>query len=239
MVAESHLNVVVQQPYPTLPTKVYGAIARLPTACLRTSQYPLLHYTNSAQISGPVVLQFVRCSPFAMVVTEDLGGVSHPETGTKYHISVGVNIWMPNCTVTTIRRGPTEDGRLVAQLELGIMAGPATVTMAGQCRPLSSIMHRKSSSSSSRTYDLLDGRSLKWKLHSDAWRAYINSQEIASFDPTPPRKLILLPTAHRFTDHIIVCLVILMREHLTPKTGLVGDASQLFNYSPYFHTGDD
>ncbi|KAK7695157.1 hypothetical protein QCA50_002347 [Cerrena zonata] len=195
-------------------------------------------YSSAALSAKPTTYQFIRSSPFAMIVSEDFGA-SRSEVPGKYHISVGVNVWMPSCTITTIRRGGSEDGHLVAELELGIMAGPATITMGGQCRSLSSVMYRKSSTSNSRTYRLLDGSSVKWKLGHDAWRASSDAQELALFDPTPPRKLILQPSAHHLTDHIIVCLVILMREHLTPKAGLVGEASQLFNYSQYFQFGEE
>lgn len=51
-----------------------------------------------------------------MVLVEDGGGALLEGQGL-YHISVGVNIWMPSCTVTTVRRGPSESGPLVAQLE--------------------------------------------------------------------------------------------------------------------------
>jgi hypothetical protein len=39
------------------------------------------------------------------------------EARTLYHVSVGVDVWMPSASVTYVRRGPTLDGPLVAQLE--------------------------------------------------------------------------------------------------------------------------
>ena len=63
----------------------------------------------------PVTYGFVRKSPFAMVVSPD--GVLNAHGHGLYHISVGFNIWMPSCTVTTIRRGSSENGPIVAEVE--------------------------------------------------------------------------------------------------------------------------
>ncbi len=70
-------------------------------------------YASATHPSTPTTYMFTRCSPFAMVLTQEGAGMA---TGL-YHISVGVNVWIPTCTVTTVRRGPTEDGPIVAQLE--------------------------------------------------------------------------------------------------------------------------
>lgn len=54
--------------------------------------------------------EFSQTGPFTMALTSSAGGVP------AYHISVGLNVWMPSSTVTYLRRGG-EDGPLVAQLE--------------------------------------------------------------------------------------------------------------------------
>lgn len=70
-------------------------------------------------------------------------------------------------------------------------------------------------------------------------QAHIDSISLATFVPNPPRKLTLQPAGHRLSDPIIVSLVILMREHLTPLAGMRGDSAQLFNYSPHYNYRED
>ncbi|KAI0789536.1 hypothetical protein C8Q75DRAFT_733757 [Abortiporus biennis] len=194
-------------------------------------------YDSAAFPTRPTSYHFVRSSPFSMVVVEESIGtqVRELEGHGVYHISVGLNVWMPNCTVTTIRRGGSDNGRVVAELELGIMEGPATITIGSNTRPLNEVVYRKTSSSSSRTYVIGGGNIIKWKLGQSEWNAYIGLQLLATFVPLPPpsRKLTLQPAAHarQYADHILIAVVILMREYLTPQSNLVGEAVQLFNYS--------
>ncbi|EKM54557.1 uncharacterized protein PHACADRAFT_258490 [Phanerochaete carnosa HHB-10118-sp] len=61
-----------------------------------------------------VTYSFVRCSPFAMMLCPE---GSSTEGSGLYHISVGVNVWMPSMTVTTVRRGSGETGPIIASLE--------------------------------------------------------------------------------------------------------------------------
>ena len=70
-------------------------------------------------------------------------------------------------------------------------------------------------------------------------QATLESTTLATFNPTPPRQLTLQPSGHRLSDHIMISLVIIMREHLTPLVGMRGDAAQLFNYSPHHHYRED
>jgi len=203
---------------------------------LQTHPDGLPTYASTMTTSAPVSYGFTRCSPFAMIVSPDSG--SGRGQGL-YCISVGVNVWMPSSTVTTIRRGSSEEGSLVAELELGISSVPATVTVNGVCKNLTQIYFRKSSSSNSRLYFTGDGATIKWKLGANSWQAHVNSTLLATFMPTPPRRLILHPAGHRMADHIMVSLVIIMREHLTPIAGMRGDAAQLFNYSPHHSYQED
>lgn len=66
-------------------------------------------------------------------------------------------------------------------------------------------------------------------------QAYAGSALLASFDPSPPRKLALRPAGHSLSDHLVTSIILLMREHLTPLAGMRGDAAQLFNYSPHYN----
>ncbi|KIP11596.1 hypothetical protein PHLGIDRAFT_124738 [Phlebiopsis gigantea 11061_1 CR5-6] len=191
-----------------------------------TAAYPTLAATYS----------FIRSSPFAMILSSDTPGISPHRL---YHISIGVNIWMPTMTVTTIRRGTRENGPVVASIELGISSSPATVTMGGVCRHLDNVIFRKSSTSNSRLYFTGDGKTIKWKMDVKSWQVYLDTTHLATFLPDAPRKLTLQPAGHRLSDHIMVALVILMREHLTPLAGITGDSAQLFNYSTHHSYRDE
>lgn len=61
-------------------------------------------------------------------------------------------------------------------------------------------------------------------------QAYCQSALLATFSPALPRTLTVQPYAHPLLDHLVVALLVLMREHLTPLVGLSGDAAGLFNY---------
>ena len=43
-------------------------------------------------------------------------------------------------------------------------------------------------------------------------QAYFNSALIATFNPTAPRALVVQPSAHRFMDHLLIGVLLLMRE---------------------------
>ena len=43
-------------------------------------------------------------------------------------------------------------------------------------------------------------------------QAYFNSALIATFSPTAPRALVVQPSAHRFMDHLLIGVLLLMRE---------------------------
>lgn len=193
-------------------------------------------YASVAHPTQAVTYGFIRSSPFAMVVSPE---GTHMDGSGLYHISVGVNVWMPSMTVTTVRRGTNETGPIVASVELGISSSPATVTMGQVCRPLNEVYFRKSTTSSTRLYFLGDGRAIKWKMSLRSWQAHCGSTLLATFIPTPPRKVTVEPAGHKLLDHLMVSLIILMREHLTPLAGMRGDSAQLFNYSPHYSYRED
>jgi len=210
----------------TSPLTVASEDATSPA--LEVDESGLPTYFSATYPTRPVAYHFEQASPFAMTIfcpDEDIAG-----TG-KYHISVGLNVWMPSSCVTTVRRNG-EDGPVVAQLELGITTGPAVVTMSNYVRSVREVLYRKSTFSSSRLYYIDESNAIKWRLGNTVWQAHHGLTHLATFTPTIPRKLVLQPTAHRWFDHIVVGLLILMREHLTPRSG---EANALFNYSAYSH----
>jgi hypothetical protein len=65
-------------------------------------------------------------------------------------------------------------------------------------------------------------------------QARLGSIVIARYEPTShPQSLVLQPSGHILFDHIVIGLLILMRDHLTPKVSQVGDAVGMFNYRSY------
>ena len=72
----------------------------------------LPNYSFAVYPREPVTYRFSQCSPYALVLVND-DGTAQP----RYHISVGLNVWMPTAFTTTIREGGSNHGRLVAQLE--------------------------------------------------------------------------------------------------------------------------
>ncbi|KAJ8487587.1 hypothetical protein ONZ51_g4073 [Trametes cubensis] len=104
----------------------------------------------------------------------------------RYRVSVGVNVLTLRSWVTSIRRGG-EDGLLVAEIESGISSGNATVTMEEASRSSRDVLSR---TVGSKMYYIGDGTSIRWNLGETQWE----------------------PIGHRFFDHIVVGLLLLMRE---------------------------
>ena len=81
-------------------------------------------YATAAFPGHAVTYRFAQAGPFAMRVAAEHvdadpvegASVGVPALG-RYHISVGVNVWAPRSYVTSVRRGLSEDGPLVAQIE--------------------------------------------------------------------------------------------------------------------------
>jgi len=121
---------------------------------------------------------------------------------------------------------------MIGQVEMGITTKSASITIGHETKPLSDIVFKKSMMSTTRHYMSPDGLEIKWKVDAMTWHAFIGSRVIASF--TPPRVLMVQPEGHRHLDHLMISLVVLMRQHLTPRD--LGEASNLFNYHQQMHT---
>jgi len=149
-----------------------------------------------------------------------------------YNISVGVNVWMPSEHITLLRRHANTEGPVLARLEMGITSTNATVTIGNKTLLLSDLMPGIYSSSSSRMYHLDDGRLMKWKFGMTTWEASLDGSSLATFSPNS-RDLTLHPRALCNFDDVVISILILMREYLTPKSTQVGGAAGLFNYHPF------
>ncbi|OBZ79975.1 hypothetical protein A0H81_01437 [Grifola frondosa] len=107
---------------------------------------------------------------------------------------------------------------------LNLVPAAATITMGDVCRPLKEVVS-KSLSNSVRLYRVGNGTTIKWKLSGSLWQAHLDNTLLATFSSKPPRKLVLEPIAHRWFDHIVVGVLVLMRE--TNKAEL-DDTSSFF-----------
>jgi hypothetical protein len=97
------------------PESIHSLLSTASTcAPIETNKDGQSAYAGATHPSAPVTYTFQQSSPFAMVLSPE--NVSkHPDA--LYHVSVGINVWMPSLTVTTVRRGSREDGPVVASVE--------------------------------------------------------------------------------------------------------------------------
>ncbi|KAI0354696.1 hypothetical protein OH77DRAFT_1437386 [Trametes cingulata] len=157
-----------------------------------------------------VAYRFARAGPFGMVIEAEEREREKMEGLDKwrYHIGVGINVWTLRSWVTSLRRGG-DDGVLVAEIESAASTGGTTVTMGDVSRSSKEVLSR---TLGSKMYYIGDGTSIRWNLGETKWEAFFDTVELATFDPTPPRRLVMQPIAHRFFDHIVIALLLLTRE---------------------------
>ena len=94
---------------------IYSTLASTsPDASNNKREDGLPSYASATHPSSSMTYIFHRTSPFAMVLSPQSSGTAGD---ALYHISVGVNVWMPSLTVTTVRRGSREDGPIAASIE--------------------------------------------------------------------------------------------------------------------------
>lgn len=218
-------------PTPTESSEDDSEFASAPTSPTAEHAFALPTYAQVAYPAEPRTYAFTQRSPFAMVMASEGAG---DDARFTYYISVGVNVWMPSCVNTFVRRGG-EDGRLIAQLELGITAETAVVVMGEARIPLKGLLTRKNLASKSRFYHLDDGTTIKWVINKHPWQATVGSTTLATFEPDSgsSRKLTVYPAGYPLFDHLVIGLLVLMREYLTPSTAQIGGAAGLFNYHPH------
>ncbi|KAI0778875.1 hypothetical protein BD413DRAFT_632384 [Trametes elegans] len=166
-------------------------------------------YSSAAYPTHDVVYRFAQAGPFGMSLEADAAG---KEAGLahvwRYQVEVGVNVLTLRSWVTTVRRGG-EDGLLVAEIESGLSAGSATVTMGDESRSSKEVLSR---TLGSRMYYIGDGTAIRWNLGESRWEAYFDSVELATFESGPSRRMVVQPLGHRFFDHLVVAVLLLMRE---------------------------
>ncbi|TFK84942.1 hypothetical protein K466DRAFT_588489 [Polyporus arcularius HHB13444] len=194
-----------------------------------TDEHALPTYASAAYPKRPATYRFAQAGPFAMTLAAS--GEEVPGLG-RYHVSVGVNVWAPRSYVTSIRRGLGEDGPLVAQIEAGCASVNATVAFGDVGLPLKDMMS-KNLVNGSRQYNVGDGSTVNWKLGRTEWKAYFDSAHIATFSPTAPRTLVIQPTAHRLMDHLLIGVLLLMREKDEAVYGRTDYAGMQMHLTPF------
>ncbi|RDX46738.1 hypothetical protein OH76DRAFT_1406580 [Lentinus brumalis] len=193
-------------------------------------EHALPTYASAAYPKRPATYRFAQAGPFAMTLAA--GGEEEVPGLGRYHVSVGVNVWAPRSYVTSIRRGLGEDGPLVAQIEAGCASVHATVAFGDVGLPLKDMMS-KNLVNGSRQYNLGDGSAVNWKLGRTEWKAYYDSAHIATFSPTAPRTLVVQPTAHRLMDHLLIGVLLLMREKDEAVYGRTDYAGMQMHLTPF------
>ncbi|KAH9854304.1 hypothetical protein C2E23DRAFT_726637 [Lenzites betulinus] len=164
-------------------------------------------YSSSSYPTHEVTYRFAQAGPFAMSLAEE-GKQTEGMGIWRYHVGVGIDVWTLRSWVTTVRRGG-EDGLVVAEIESGTVAGSATVTM-GNTRRLSREM--LSRTLGSKMYFMGDGTAIRWNLGEARWEAFFDSVELATLELRPSQRLVMQPLAHRFFDHLVVSVLLLMRD---------------------------
>ncbi|KJA27920.1 hypothetical protein HYPSUDRAFT_62318 [Hypholoma sublateritium FD-334 SS-4] len=191
----------------------------------------------------PTTYKFVPSdSPSAMIVTQYS---DESEAGAKFHISVGMNCFMPLNHVTTIRRGSSPTGELVAEFEMGISEDPAMIIVGSEEITVSSVLSKLQGSRHSAMW-LWSGcpstSGLLWDTRKMPFLCIsmrkigggVDSSTVATFTPArrgnPPAavpELTVTPLGQDYFDEIILSLLIIERKRLTP--GKSGVLKQLFN----------
>ncbi|KAL7285028.1 hypothetical protein ACG7TL_000118 [Trametes sanguinea] len=174
-------------------------------------------YSAAAYPSHAVTYRFAQTGAFEMTLEAEGDSTSEKEGSSlglrmwRYHIAVGVNVLTLRSWVTSVRRGGEVGSRLFARDRSGVLSSGCntTVTMGDGSRLLKDVLSR---TVGSKMYYLGDGTSIRWNLGETKWEAFFDSVALATFDPGPARKLVMQPVAHRFFDHLVVAVVLLMRE---------------------------
>ncbi|KAI0821823.1 hypothetical protein BC628DRAFT_1341096 [Trametes gibbosa] len=145
-----------------------------------------------------------------------------------YNISVSLNLnpFVPLSYVTTLRRGPSELGELVAPSRLGVMHSRGILRMNHRAIRMSTVLKK----------DGYSPRKFRWQYANSVilWDCRttlddgspmcicsdINSHQIASFVPPPPDPpqpppaavLTVFPDGHELFDHILLSALVVERK---------------------------
>ncbi|KAF8966220.1 hypothetical protein BDZ97DRAFT_696992 [Flammula alnicola] len=194
--------------------------------------------------TAPVKYNFSSISYSSMIVAPNSEAEDSPP---KYHISISMNCFMPLNHITTIRRGGSGYGELVAQFEMGIAGSPSTVTIEGKELLIGSLLSKRLGSRQSGLWFWIPPDSKKRLLWDYRQTPFIcrsllkigsgaEASTLATFTPArqvpaggPPvlAELTVTPLGQDFFDDLLLSLLIIERRRLTPGKDRV--LKQLFN----------
>jgi len=190
-------------------------------------------YNASRDPTVPVTYSFSRVSSSAMILIppEDF-----PDSRPRYHISVNLNCFMPSSYITTIHRGATENGQFVGDFEMGISKIPATVSFRGKETKIKDILKKSWVLADSGVWRWRcpgKEKTLIWHWQSVPLSATCKVQArkgpaviVAKFmpasrlrregNPVDLSRLEILPEGQEDFDDILISVLIVQREKLTP-----------------------
>ncbi|TFK99631.1 hypothetical protein BDV98DRAFT_131689 [Pterulicium gracile] len=161
---------------------------------------------------------------------------AHPDSRPLYHISVHPNVFVPLFYKTRVTRGGSIEGEEVGDFEMNIFPadgrlvafGPpheSTVSMRGKEHPLDMILTREAPRKLHWRFVVAR---MKWDCQSIPFRCSLHADEtaLASFTPAagkrepgrppPLATLEVLPAGFRYLDDIVVSILVIERQRLTP-----------------------
>ncbi|KAI0652593.1 hypothetical protein C8Q79DRAFT_109085 [Trametes meyenii] len=164
-------------------------------------------YSSAVGPTRGVTYRFAQAGALVMTLTAE-GDQKGGADVQGYHIAAQLDVLTLRSWVTSVRRGG-EDGLLVAEIESGLTTGRAAVTMGDGTRSSRDVLSR---TPGSKMYYVGDGTAIRWRLGEAKWEAFFDSVELATFDPGAARTLVVQPLGYRFFDHLVVGVLLLVRE---------------------------
>ncbi|KAJ3503544.1 hypothetical protein NLJ89_g8383 [Agrocybe chaxingu] len=196
-------------------------------------------YIDTVQLPDVAVKYSFSSTSFnTMIVTPTSDAA---DLRSKYHISISMNCFTPFSYITTIRRGGTGFGVLVAQFEMGISSESATVTIKDREMEIGSVLKKVAGSRQAGSWLWIPSKkskALTWDCKSQPFMCHslTTKKPLAKFTPSrhveqgePPSmaELVVSPEGQNHFDDLLVSLLIIERKRLAPgKNKLV---KRLFN----------
>ncbi|KAF9474769.1 hypothetical protein BDN70DRAFT_884488 [Pholiota conissans] len=216
---------------------------------MSVAESPPDYITTVAQPTVPIKYTFATTSYSTMTVVAHL---DNDDTRDKYHISISMNCFMPLNHVTTIRRGGTGYGELVAQFEMGISDDPSTILIGNKEYLLKNLLNKRIGSRHAGLWFWNPRRSTKQLLWDCRKTPFVckpfpsanpkdDANTLATFIParhgvpglvialSQPQvpELTVTPLGQSYFDDLLISLLVIERRRLTPGKATV--LKQLFN----------
>ncbi|KAI0761282.1 hypothetical protein BD413DRAFT_617158 [Trametes elegans] len=162
------------------------------------------------------------------------------DSTARYHISVGMNCFIPTSFITVVRRFH-ESGEFVSSFEMGISTQRATINMHGIEKQMDAVLSRMGKKAEERIWqwrwDSDPTHFVGWHRENPVRYCYsldaagrpsgpmlaafaVATPSTASRQGGPPRpaSLTVYPDGQHIIDHILTSALIVERKRLTPVT---------------------